>query len=307
MHFLGLKWDNKSGRVSIGFREEALSTEINLKPLNVGSDITLKIFDGSYCVGHYSHPDYKYVVCGRRLDPGQRQCGSCRFKDSGLFLPLSALKNDQKALLEQQPHHNYLNLFGSSTIKTGVAATIRQNTRVWEQGAHASLFFASCDGVVAREIEEWISRNFDEIKTLMQVGTKAGLLYTYSNKQTAEDLLRNTLAEIVKQIPDRYQECFLGEPKFLYNIGLYHLENKTSVIYSLSKLDDIPVISGKILSVVGEIVILEDAQKRRIALNSKLLIGRLLNINDSMSSDVLPEDKLKKIMFGSVNQTSLFD
>ncbi len=233
MYFTGLKWDNETGRTLIGFRENQYSEKSNLERFDVGSDVTLEISDEVYCTGHHKRPEHKHVACGKRIKPGQRQCESCRIIDSSFFLPLSALSREQKSVFEQQPHFNYLNLFGPSTIKTGVVASVRRNTRVWEQGVHSSLFFASCNGVIAREIEEWVSQNFKEIKTLMQVNTKIGLLYSHPSEQISKSLLCKTLAKITEQIPDKYQEYLFNEPEFLYNINLYNLDNKSSVIYSL--------------------------------------------------------------------------
>jgi len=306
MHFLGFKWDNTTAEVVFQFRDSFRSSSIQYRPIQIGSDISLVVQDEIYCIGYFNYSTYARVVCGSRITSG-RQCDTCRYVDSGTFLPLGALRPEQKDVLREKPHFNYLNLFGPDVVKVGVASAVRKKARVWEQGAHATLFFAQSDGVVAREIEEWVVKTFDHIKEKMMVPTKISLLYNYVETQKAEDTLRDTLSQIALQLPDEYRSYFIDSPEYMHNIDLYRIEDKESVVYSVKNVITTKLIVGKIVGTVGEVLVLEDVLGRVIALNSKLLIGRIIEISGNVSRDVIPEDQLKKVVFNLTSQTSLFD
>src|SRR3989344_5843174 len=195
MHFLGFKWNNNNFSPFIQYTDVPNVGEVKFKDLKAGSVVNIEIEKKKFCTGYFSDPGYEKKLCEYKseLPPGSSfQCDSCRFHDSALYLPLGTLKDYQRKIIEKQEHLNYINLFGKDIYKTGVAAKVRKYTRIHEQGAHASLFFTECNGVVVREIEEFVSRNLS-IKQSVNVLAKIKSVYDYPSKEEASKKLHATL------------------------------------------------------------------------------------------------------------------
>lgn len=299
MHFLGLKWNNENYLPHIQYRDVANNGEVKFWELKPESNITININRERFCTGYFSNPEYNKVACRHNISLEGKtgfQCPECQHNDSALFLPLNSLNDFQRNIVKGQRHLNYINLFGEDLIKVGVAAQVRKYTRVHEQGAHASLFIAESDGIIAREIEELISHRLN-IKQSINVSTKANVLYQYLPKDEVRRKLIDTYFKAVSILKENYGKYLINEPEFTYNIDFYNLKNKENIIYYLTDIDGIKQISGTIKSVIGELLILSDTQNRLIAFNSKFILGRLIKVNSEKNNFNVSSDKLKKITY----------
>lgn len=298
MHFLGFKWDNSSCLPFIQYRAAPNKDEVKFYELKIGFPINIAFKKEKYCTGYFSNPEYNKVSCKHNIglkEVNSRQCLICQNSDSALFLPLQALNEYQRNIVKNQTHLNYINVFGKDLIKVGVAAKVRKYTRVHEQGSHASIFFTECDGITAREIEELVSKNFN-IKQSINTSTKINVLYDYLSNEKAREKLMEIYSKVESILKDRYGNCLLKEPEYSYNIGFYNINNEEKVIYYINNIDNLSGISGKIKSVIGEILLLTDVQNRLIAFNSKLMLGRIIDIDEQVDSNIVPVSHLKKIV-----------
>ncbi len=306
MHFLGFKWNNDNFSPSIQYTDAPNIGEVKFKDLKAGSVINIEIEKKKFCTGYFSDPGYEKKLCEYKseLPPdSSSQCDSCRFHDSALFLPLGILKDYQRKIIEKQEHLNYINLFGKDIYKTGVAAKVRKYTRIHEQGSHASLFFTECNGVIAREIEEFISINLS-IKQSINVLAKIKSVYDYPSKEEASDKLHVMYSEIIKILPEKYKQYLLKEPEFVYNIDFYFLKDKENIIYEAK---DIYNISGTIKNIIGELLLLVDNKNRLLVLNSKLMLGHVIHITENSAFQPTPSENLKEIILSSSTKNlSLF-
>ncbi len=299
MHFLGFKWKNDSYLPYIQYRDVANNGEVKFQELKEKSYINIKISRDRFCTGYFSNPEYNKVSCKYNMNlEGTTgfQCPECQHSDSALFLPLNSLNDFQKSVVKSQNHLNYINLFGEDLIKVGVAAQVRKYTRIHEQGAHATLFITECDGIIAREIEELISNRLG-LKQSINVTTKVNVIYNYLSKGEARKKLTDMYFRVMDLLKGNYSKYLLTEPEYIYNIDFYNLKNKENAIYYLNNLEGIKEMSGTIKSVIGELLILSDNQSRLIAFNSKLILGRLIEVNQEKSNFNVPQNNLKKITY----------
>jgi len=302
MHFLGFKWDNSSCLPFIQYRSVPNKDEVKFYELKIGSPINITFKKEKYCIGHFSNPEYNKVSCKHNIDlkeANSRQCLICQNSDSALFLPLQTLNEYQRNIVKSQPHLNYISVLGKDSIKVGVAAKVRKYTRVCEQGSHASIFFTECDGITAREIEELVSKNFN-IKQSINVSAKINALYDYLSNEKAREKLMEVYYKAESILKDRYGNFLLKEPEYSYNVGFYNINNEEKVIYYINNIDNLIGISGKVKSVIGEILLLADTQNRLIAFNSKLMLGRIIDIDEQVDSNIISVGHFKKIVYQKV-------
>ncbi len=288
MHFLGIKWDNQQKNPWIIYKNNPNDIHEQYLPIIHGENLSITIGSVRYCIGSFTRPEYKRASCmtSNNITSDSSQCSYCRSKDATYFLPLDTLKYEQLNVLREQPHLNYINIFGNNIIKTGVAAKVRNITRLLEQGAIATVFFAETDGFTSRQIESHISKILN-IRQAVSWDTKIRFIQEVPEKQKAYAELRKVYEQITSNISTMYEGFLIKEPEYLYNYDYYSLSlpkslNTIKVVNQFSEND---VISGVVIGVYGEIILLRQDNNEIYALNTKSLQGFLIKKHEN--EDVL--------------------
>ncbi len=292
MHFLGMKWDNESKIPSINYRIAPNMGEEKSYSLSVGDYIKIDVLQKKFCIGFNDYNNQCRGKCrNNRLltDHKLIQCFECNSKDSTQFLGLNALKFEQINELKKVKHFNYINVFGEGQLKTGVSADWRKNTRLLEQGAIGSLYFASGNGYISRKIEEHISLILS-VKQAVSWESKIKDFNNILSESSAKLILFDLYEKIKTNINDEYKEYLLPSPEFKYNFNLYSLNNfkelELSEINYATSFEIGDVVQGEIISIYGEILILKVSRKI-FAINLKGLLGfevKISNIKDEQES-----------------------
>jgi len=184
MQFLGIKWENQLKNPWITYKNNPKDSHEQYLPITPGKKLTIIVGSERYCIGIFAHPEYKRSSCtNNSLVYDNSQCSYCKSKNATYFLPLNTLRYDQIDILKEQPHLNYINIFGSNLIKTGVAAKVRNITRLLEQGAIATIFFAETDGFISRQIESHISKTLNIKKLLLGIQRFDSSKYSLKKKK----------------------------------------------------------------------------------------------------------------------------
>lgn len=176
-HFLGLKWSDK--KPYMVFRTDRRIRDEHMIELNGGVELTIKIIDSKYCIGPGEVCPYNRSIQNGK---NESKCFSCRQGEFTQIMPIKTLKDYQIEDLKNQPHFNYINIFGNELLKAGVASKKDKTKRVLEQGSIATLYFAQSDGFRARQIEDFVS---EQLKVTQHVAwpTKFKLLNENINKE----------------------------------------------------------------------------------------------------------------------------
>src|SRR3989344_7402120 len=279
MHFLGIKWDNQQKNPWIKYKNSLRDVEESYLPIINGNNLTITIGTRRYCIGSFTHPEYKKDSCktSDNVMLDSSQCSSCQSKDATYFLPINSLRYHQVKILKEQPHLNYINIFGNNIIKIGVAAKVRKITRLLEQGAVATIFFAESDGFTSRLIESHISKALN-IKQAVSWGTKLRFIQEIPEKEKAYAELRKVYEQVIVNISSTYENVLIKNPEFLYNYDYYFLSVPKSInsIKLINQFSDSDIISGLVIGVYGEIVLLKQKTDDIYALNTKSLQGFLI-------------------------------
>ena len=228
-------------------------------------------------------PDYHRGACSqdqRITSEEECQCYVCKRKDSLYYLPVNTLNNQQVEALKSEPHLNYINIFGDKIIKNGVAALDRKFTRILEQGALATIFFADTDGYNSRLIESTVSSTLN-IKQAVSWNTKIQNLHKITSEQESRDLLLPIFNEIVGVLSPEQQGSVFKEPEYYYNYPSYRINLPTGVrtIDLHSKFSFGDTIYGEFVGIYGEILLLKITNKY-VAINTNGLRGYQVEIGD---------------------------
>lgn len=308
MYFTGIKWSNDNKMPYLSYKK-TLDSAITYKIFDVSELITIVVNKDKYCMGHFSHPSYNIFPCpykNRLTDTSLKQCGNCRSVDSTYFMPLEILSFEQINILKNQPHLNYINIFGADIIKIGVAAKVRKFTRVLEQGSFATIFFTECDGFVARQLEEYISKSL-KIKQSVTWESKLKTLNHIPMQKILHASLMNVLDDITNIISNFHLKYLLPIPEFSLNYDKYHIntQNKFKKINYIDKITSNDVLTGKNIGLFGEIMILSH-KEQIFAVNTKSLIGYDVDISSDEKCFITKKES-KCINFNQKTvQTSLF-
>lgn len=309
MIFTGIKWNNVDKSPYFSYKNH-FDSPIIQKKMQTGVYISIEVGDIKYCTGYFSHPDYTLHSClnqGMLSDYSLTQCSLCRNKDATYFMPFDVLSFDQISILKQQPHLNYINIFGKDIIKTGVAAAVRKYTRVLEQGAFATIFFTSCDGFTARQIEQYVSKTLN-LKQSVTWESKVKGINEVPNKEDLYKRLSHIYKEIADIISNSHREYFFSDPEFCYNYDLYRIESpdKFKSFILIDHISPGETFSGTVVGIYGDIMILKDDLGDIYGINTKALIGYQIKISTS-HADFKLLNKNKIINFQEkIKQISLF-
>lgn len=294
MQFLGIKWDNDTKKPFIKYKQSPNEGEERYYPLVFSDQLSITVLGSRHCIGSFEAPHYKIRNCQRNfdlLDDNQAQCPDCRRNDSTHFLPLDFLSYDQKDELKNVKYFNYINLFGEDIVKVGVAADSRKITRLLEQGAFASIIFASGDGYMVRRIEDILSRTL-KIRQAVNWNTKMKLINKHITSITAKQILAKHFDDIHVILSTHFQQIDLVNEfnYFLedYNLPLNNDIDEVLYIETVSPEDN---ISGSIIGVYGAIILIKKAKGAVVALNTKSLLGYSIEVTNRFSNT--PESLLK--------------
>lgn len=297
MHFLGIHWDNKDKKPLYKFRNVRYDTSVHLADIIVGEEVTFKVLDKRYCIGHTDGGGEmnhlcKTAIAGEELTSSQ--CDICRQQDSLYFTHLNGLKVNQLNELKNKPSINYINIFGNKLLKTGVTGVDRKVTRVLEQGAFATMFFTLTDAYTSRIIENLVSQVL-LIKQAYSWGTKIKYLAEPITNEESHMLLTSTIEQVRKTLNKNYDNSLLSIPEYHYNYEKYFLQlpNNLEKIFLTEHISYGDIISGKIMGIYGQIILLLQEDQSIIGINMKALQGYLLNISNNKT---LNEFKVKPKM-----------
>jgi hypothetical protein len=225
--------------------------------------------------------------------------------DSGQFMHIKSLNHQQITKLKEQPHFNYVNIFGHEVLKTGVSAASRKFTRILEQAATATIFFSQCDGYVSRQIEDYVSREL-KIKQAVNWETKLKTLKSHIEPDAAKLKLEEIFKNIVDVLPEDLQPYLLPTAEFHYNIEKYQL-NLPSNVTSIKFINDLhtgDLVSGQVAGILGQAILLTN-NNELFALNVKALQGFVVEIKEEQINQQL-QTPPKSIPFESNLTMSLF-
>jgi hypothetical protein len=289
MHFLGMKWHNA---LKLPFLRVSATPcqgqEIEL-PLAINQPLTIQVQNERYCVGCSDHPEYRVNAVkypGVLVDPRKALCQICLRKSRVYFMPLSTLNSEEKEILENRSNYNYVNLFGTELLKTGVVSAHKQFTRVLEQASTASVFFARTDGVKARELEHFISKEL-KIAQAVRWDTKLKLLGQPSGEAQARKILTQALETVKDELPTEFKAYLVEQAEFSYNLDYYHLQLDPLVteLYYISEVTGGDLISGVVAGVFGEILLLRlENSSQYYAFNTNSLLGYLFELETANSN-----------------------
>lgn len=291
IHFLGISWRDELPRFTYRLNRIIDVSESLL--LENGNTFTIHISGKRYCVGDHGPCPYD-----RELTTDQKRgksCYLCGQRDFIQYMPLKGLTDAQHDVLRTQPHFNYINCFGASLVKVGVASNHNKRKRVLEQGAFATMYFADSDGFTVRQIEDMVS---SMLKIRQHVSWNAK--YKFLNISPDFELLQKKFLliydEIKEIMPQQFCECLLPEPEIVRNDAKYQvtLPPTLSELNVLDVFHTGDVISGKIVGIYGLIILLQ-YEERIYAVNTRNLEGFMLSISQKIvrSNLVHPAKRIK--------------
>jgi len=269
-------WSN-DGIPHLAYIKDEVNATVEYIRLRASDIFSIKVFPQKYCRWYYEHRTYKYVPCPHRKnisDSKQTQCFTCSQSDSNYYLPLSALQPNQVQLLVSEPHWNYLSIFPDDQIKIWVANANRRMTRVLEQWAHASLFFAESDGYVSRQIEEFFSKELWITQQVSWAQKMKGVFYSKTSDELKQLLLWKL--ERIRKITDSWFDSFLlTEPEYSFNYDKFEVDLSLcpKKMMLISDINDESVISGVIKWIIGNLIILESNSEKYFVLNLRTCVA----------------------------------
>ncbi|MCL2369124.1 MAG: DUF2797 domain-containing protein [Alphaproteobacteria bacterium] len=291
IQFLGIKWAN-------GTPKFMLANDDGLYFDNIPDILNISITKTKKCSGYYDLEKREYKSCPNKVDMTESdfaQCKQCRDANGfGLCLGCNGgiCRADNKHGLAfcNQPHIVYLALFPNDKFKVGTATEYRSLTRMYEQGAICSVFFAKApNGRIARQIEQAASEL--DISKNMNSSYKMKNLIFDSDLQNIQQQLMQKLNKVRYRLSE-FSEYFI-EPEYnvfseIYNKIYNNLtEKQTADLFGESKitikpydvLTDVSEITGNLKSVMGELLLTEKNGTIKV-INAKPLIGFVINMSN---------------------------
>jgi hypothetical protein len=289
MQFITIHWDNETQVPYLYLRDSKLAKDTKIK-LETDQDFYCEIKPGKFCIGSYEPPYFNLIACPNNSECEKGvQCYECRAKNSTQFLSLNALSFEQIEILKTLPHLNYINLFPNGYVKTGVSSISRKFTRILEQGALATMYFASADGYISRRIENFVSSALQIRQAITSPEKLRGFLIEIPNQTSCEQKLKLIYKDIQDCIADEFKKNILNDYELYFNWEKYNIkfEIPVSSFRYINYIQPGMILSGKIKGIYGEIIFLETIDKELIALNAKNLQGFKVNIGNTLAPLVL--------------------
>jgi hypothetical protein len=268
------------------FRPDRLKSVEEKSELLKNSELTITITGPKYCVGASGVCPYNKIIQNGR---NENKCFSCRQGEMTQIMPVNRLNAYQIEDLKNQPHFNYINIFGNQLLKAGVASTINKTKRVLEQGSTATLYFAESDGYKARQIEDFVSMQL-RITQHVAWPAKFKLLNEKVDREGVIEVLKSVYTQINQIIPEEFQKSILLEPEYSFNLDYYKF-NLPEYLPRLQVVEDIQtgdVISGELIGVFGLILLLHN-NKNYYAVNTRSLSGYMIQIEEKVEQVNLKE------------------
>jgi hypothetical protein len=287
IHFITLHWTEEHPYLQ--YRTDPQTSTTDMAEVIAGRLLSITIDAVRLCIGYYDFVQRQRFSCPdqRRLGDKYAQCFRCQRREVTYYAITGHAEDPRaaQAYLDTQAHQAYLNLFGHSLLKVGVASEGRNIRRTVEQGALASLFFARANGTDIRELERYISRELrvkDRVTTLQKVRRLAEL-------QTAEQAqanLRQAMQRITQQLPPHLQQYLLPQPSFHFHQDKYRLQlpPATTEVNLVKQPVAADILSGLMRGVVGNLLILEAPDQRIFVAPMKQLQGYLLTVEPELKS-----------------------
>ena len=188
-------------------------------------------------------------------------------------------------------------------FKTGVSSDTRKFTRILEQGAITTLYFAACDGYTSRKIENFVSRNL-KIKQAVTYDQKLKNILNEIDEATARAKSGEMYSHLKEIFPDEFKYALLEKEEFYYNLPLFdlQLDEKTDSVFFINEIESGDQISGKIIGTYGDIIFL-DNENKIFALHGSSLAGyEIENHNEQTQLKIQPKEiKLLKDQFENIS------
>ena len=241
-------------------------------PLN--QTVTITRGDARHCTGRYGGEDFLGVPCPERASLSgmdEPVCYACRHARgfNPAFYNAGQRISPQQRQYNAEPHSVYLAHFGRGTIKVGIANTRRELLRLMEQGARAAAIIARCnDAYEARGIEETLAKRADVVE-VVRASQKRRLLELPFDGDEAKAALRRLAERLPEAHPIDSIELYCFDEAYGFPDG---------VSTTLTDTMNAPpfVISGRVLGMVGEFLIVE--QRGWLVAGLRKLTGHRVSI-----------------------------
>lgn len=294
--FKGLKWINNVPHFLLF---DFNNNKLEIKKIN--NKINMTKTKNRKCNGYYDLLERKYKVCPNYFDEISneiKQCSTCH-KLSGFYNCLgcdgSLCRADNEIAQKfcNQKHIVYIALFGDYKLKVGIAAEYRKFSRILEQGAIVSMFIAETpNGKIARFLEHLIAKRGYTLQ--VQINYKIKNLIIDKNRKEIESFLLEQYYIIKNEIPSTLRK-YLIYPKINYcekineiNKKIFKPKNSQISIfkdqreertYNIDYNLQVDKICGKILNIVGTILIVKTSNNQIIAYDTKCFEGFIVNLD----------------------------
>ena len=282
VQFIGIKYREKKPYF-LFYKDKMFTVPID-------GNIYMKRYE-KRCAGYYDLEKHCYMPCAKlnKISDKTVQCDECRELSSFQYClgchGMNCLASGKALKFCNQEHVVYLALFGDR-IKVGTAAFYRKEARVFEQGALTYMFIAKCpNGKIARLIEYKISQKGLTLQVLSSFKIKN--LVLLESKEDVLNKLMDTYNNLKNNLDGNLTKYFI-KPEFYFNEDIVKINNdllKEGEQFSLFESEikvkdyfynlDPDVIEGNILSVTGQILILENEEIK--VFDTKKLSGYIVD------------------------------
>lgn len=271
-----------------------------------------KIDNKRYCIGYHTEDEYhSYQPCPSRsaIDTGV-QCNKCKHRD--LLFPCMICDGSEclnvKSIwnsCEVTRTSVYIAIFGD-TMKVGVSKKDRLMKRWLEQGAdHASEVAIAPNGLIAREIESAVSREFEVTKGVRlqkKLKTLSSVNQTLFDNESHVDIIEkyNTrITGISRWISEKFGQGLAVENPIIRDLHDYYQFSNTRQLTQLNGSGSLN-LEGSFAGMKGSLFCIE-RKGQFYVLDIRELRGRLSNFSTTTADYSTKETELH------VPQTSISD
>jgi len=299
MQFLGIQWDTKTDQPHWLVSED----DAYFQHIQPGDRIGMEISRPRLCIGQYSARKQSMIPCPYEAEvEDEKQCSPCQYKQRTYTRGIDQLDDEQKNTLARQSHIGYVNLFGGGKRKTGVTVEHRKYQRVLEQGAFATLYFASTDGLYARYIEDAVSETL-QVAQHIQWKPKIETLNQFPSDY--EQQLTEIRDRIYTHVP--LMDTSHVSPMFDIHTwqDRYPLQTITApdTVYYVRKLAAGDILAGTFYGVYGKLLCIQDT-RRMYLINTDSLAGYTIHETQTTSASYL-QTPSKAISFKKETQAMI--
>lgn len=271
VHFLGIEWKNNKPL----FHIHDINSNVDYY-IDIPEFVNIQKQKDKICIGNKNPITGEFSVCKNIVAERQIQCFKCS-KQIPFFNCVKCHGNncnvDNDILLDycNSPHYVYLAYFSGEKIKVGTASEIRKQDRLQEQGTLFSIFIARApSGKIARQIENWIIK-----LGITGVVSSKYKMKNLTIRENSVNVYKSLLAEysnILNLIDNKYKKYFIDPEYNHYDdlsntlTNIFNIEEKQMSLFDEQKYtyrdyiinNNIEEINGKVLCVIGKIIIIED-------------------------------------------------